>query len=142
VLLVEDNPAHVELIRRNLTRPGVAIRIRHAPNGQLALEYLRRQGAFAAPEAAPRPHVILLDLRLPKVDGLEVLAAVKADEQLRQIPVVILTTSDAEADLTQAYALHANSYLVKPVEFDKFQELMRHLGLYWLAHNAPPPAAE
>ena len=94
-----------------------------------------RNGAYADPEQSPSPHVILLDLRLPKVDGLEVLRTVKAREDLRRIPVVILTSSESERDLTRAYDHFANSYLVKPVDFEKFINLMHELGFYWLQWN-------
>lgn len=140
ILLVEDNEAHALLVTRNLTRHPVANSIHLVTDGQAALEYLRREGEYADPASSPRPHVILLDLRLPKVDGLEVLAAVKGDEGLRSIPVVVLTTSEAEGDVARAYSLHANSYLVKPVDFSRFHELMEHLGFYWLACNSAAPA--
>src|SRR5690606_31762487 len=98
--------------------------------------FLRRQGAHAEAE---RPDVVLLDLKLPKVDGLEVLAAIRADEELRDLPVVVLTTSDAEADRERAYEHHVNSYLVKPVDFEKFRQMVNDLSLYWGVWNVLPP---
>ncbi|MEE8392140.1 MAG: response regulator, partial [Anaerolineae bacterium] len=95
-------------------------------------------GEYVDPESSPQPHVILLDLRLPRIDGLDVLQEIKADEELRRIPVVVLTTSEAENDLAQAYEYHANSYLVKPVDFGKFTQLMDDLGFYWLGWNRQP----
>lgn len=138
ILLVEDDPAHAEIVRRNFAESRLANRLIHVADGQAALDYLLRQDVFADPETSPRPNLILLDLRLPKVDGLEVLERIKADPALRRIPVVILTTSAAEADMTRAYAAHVNSYLVKPVDFPQFQELMMSLGYYWLAWNKYP----
>jgi len=138
ILLVEDDPAHAEIAKRNLRKSGLANDIKHVSDGQEALDYLFRQGGYESPEISPRPHIVLLDLRLPKVDGLEVLAKIKETLELRDIPVVILTTSSAESDLTGAYAQHVNSYLVKPVDFDKFSELMKHFGYYWLAWNQYP----
>ena len=107
-------------------------------DGQAAIDYLYRKEAFADPLASPRPGVILLDLRLPKVDGLEVLKTIKSDPGLATIPVVVLTTSAAEADMVKAYDLHANSYLVKPVDFPQFVALLDTLGYYWLAWNERP----
>lgn len=138
VLLVEDNPDHAELIIRTLAEHRIANRIRHLSDGQQALEYLFRRGAFASPISSPRPHVILLDLRLPRVDGLQVLDEIKQDEELKIIPVVVLTTSEAEKDIARAYDNHANSYLVKPVGFEEFTQLMDDLGFYWLGWNTNP----
>ena len=138
ILLVEDNPDHTELIVRSLQDHRVANRIFHVPDGEAALDYLFRRGEYEDPEKSPRPHVVLLDLRLPKVDGQEVLQAIKTTEKLRRIPVVIVTTSEAERDVAQAYDSHANSYLVKPVDFDKFTQLMDDLGFYWLGWNRHP----
>ena len=138
ILLIEDNPAHAELIRRNFETHRIANRLYHVTDGEMALEYLFRRGAYADPERSPRPHLILLDLRLPKIDGLEVLKVIKTSQELRPIPVVILTTSEAEQDVLRAYQQHANSYLVKPVDFHQFTELMEELGFYWLAWNYDP----
>jgi CheY-like chemotaxis protein len=138
ILLVEDDPAHAEIVRRNFEGGRIANRLEHVADGQAALDYLYRRNNFSDPAVSPRPGIILLDLRLPRVDGLEVLKTVKADPNLSRIPVVILTTSAAEADVAKAYDSHANSYLVKPVEFDHFAELMDTLGYYWLAWNQHP----
>ncbi len=138
ILLVEDDPAHAEIVIRNLEGFRVANRLIHVDDGQKALDYLYRRGEFSEPEQAPRPGLILLDLRLPKVDGLEVLETVKGDPDLCQIPVVVLTTSAAEADMIRAYKNHANSYLVKPVTFPEFVEMMKVIGYYWLAWNENP----
>jgi CheY-like chemotaxis protein len=138
ILLVEDDPAHAEIVRRNLADFRVANRIVHVEDGQAALDYLFRQDRYTEPESSPRPHLILLDLRLPKVDGLEVLRQLKQRDQLKAIPTVILTTSSAEADMVSAYSNGAGSYLVKPVDFAKFTALMDAFGYYWLAWNRFP----
>ena len=138
ILLVEDDLAHAEIVRRNLRDFRVANRIIHVEDGQAALDYLYRRDAYADNEANPRPHLILLDLRLPKVDGLEVLSRIKKDADLRSIPTVVLTTSSAELDMAKAYANGAGSYLVKPVDFEKFAKLMNVFGFYWLACNKYP----
>ena len=140
VLLVEDDPAHAEIVRRNFEDFGMANRLVHVTDGQYALDYLYRREGFADPDGAPRPGLVLLDLRLPKIDGIEVLRTIKSDPALNQIPVVILTTSAAESDVARAYDCHANSYLVKPVDFTQFIELMEILGYYWLAWNHQPEA--
>ena len=138
ILLVEDDPAHAEIVRRNLASSRIANRLIHVSDGQTALDYLYGRDGFSDPVLAPRPGLVLLDLRLPRVDGLEVLKTIKADAGLNQIPVVILTTSTAEADIARAYDSHANSYLVKPVDFTQFVELMEVLGYYWLVWNQYP----
>jgi len=138
ILLVEDEPAHAEIVRRNFEGFRLANRLVHVSDGQAALDYLHQQGDFADPGSCPRPGLILLDLRLPRVDGLEVLKAVKQDPALASIPVVILTTSAAETDMAKAYEFHANSYLVKPVDFSQFLSLMDSCGYYWLAWNKYP----
>jgi CheY-like chemotaxis protein len=138
ILLVEDEPAHAEIVQRNFEDFRMANRLIHVSDGQAALDYLYRQAAFNNPEESPRPSLILLDLRLPKVDGLEVLKTIKSDDNLRHIPVIILTTSAAETDMVKAYDYHANSYLVKPVDLPQFMNLMQSLGYYWLAWNDYP----
>ena len=138
ILLVEDDPAHAEIVRRNFKGCRMANRLMHVEDWQEALDYLYRKGKFSDPEKSPRPGIILLDLRLPKVDGLEVLKIIKSDPGLDRIPVVILTTSAAEADMIKAYDSHANSYLVKPVDFPQFVALMESIGYYWLAWNEYP----
>jgi len=138
ILLVEDNPDHAELVKRNLEEFQVANHINHVEDGEAALDYVYRRGAFSDTKKFPRPDLILLDLRLPRIDGLEVLKQIKRDLTLQSIPVVVLTTSDAEKDLAQAYEYHANSYVTKPVNFDNFSRLLRDLGYYWLAWNKRP----
>jgi len=138
VMLVEDNLDHAELVMRTLEEHRIANVIRHFSDGQSALNYLLREQEYANPASSPRPHVILLDLRLPRVDGLEVLRLVKASDDLQAIPVVILTTSEAEKDVVRAYQNHVNSYLVKPVGFEEFRRLMNDLGFYWLDWNTHP----
>jgi len=138
ILLVEDNEDHAELVRRSLAQNRVANRIIWVDNGEKALHYLFRQGKYKDPVESPRPSLVLLDLRLPRVDGLEVLSRIKQDTKLQQIPVVILTSSAAETDIAKAYEFHANSYVVKPVDFLKFTQLMDDLGFYWLGWNEHP----
>jgi CheY-like chemotaxis protein len=138
ILLVEDDPAHAEIVRRNFVNFRMANRLMHVADGQQALDYLFRRSEFQDSIHSPRPNLILLDLRLPKVDGLEVLKTIKADAELARIPVVVLTTSSAEVDMAKAYGNHANSYLVKPVDFPQFLKLMDALGYYWLVWNQYP----
>lgn len=140
IMLVEDNSDHAELVIRTMENHNIANRIKHFSDGQTALDYLLRRGDYENPESSPRPHLILLDLRLPRVDGLEVLRTIKASEEIKGIPVIILTTSEAEKDVARAYDNHANSYLVKPVGFEEFSKLMNDLGFYWLGWNAHPYA--
>lgn len=138
ILLVEDNEDHAELVLRNFADNHVANRIFHVKDGEEALDYLLHRGVYTEPGLSPTPNLILLDLRLPKVDGLEVLQTIKSNESLRTIPVVVLTSSAAEKDVAMAYSANANSYLVKPVDFDKFMQLMKDLGFYWLGWNINP----
>lgn len=133
ILLAEDNASHAKLIMRCLEDHAVANEITHVTDGEAALDFL-----LLPHENSFYPDLILLDLRLPKVDGLEVLKQIKSTEKLLTIPVVILTTSDAETDIAKAYKLNANSYLVKPVDFDQFSKMLKHLGFYWLAWNRSP----
>ena len=137
VMLVEDNLDHAELVMRALADHRVANRIIHFTDGQSALDYLFRRGEYVD-MSDPCPHVILLDLRLPRVDGMQVLQAVKESQDLRQIPVVVLTTSEAEKDIARAYYNHANSYLVMTVGYVEFVKLMQVLGFYWLGWNTQP----
>jgi two-component system response regulator len=128
-------------VRRNFVNSRIVnrpVRLEHVVDGQEALDYLFHRAEFQDPNLAPRPNLILLDLRLPKVDGLEVLKTIKADADLAGIPVVVLTTSAAEVDMAKAYGNHANSYLVKPVDFPQFLKLMDALGYYWLVWNQFP----
>jgi len=138
VMLIEDNADHAELIIRTLEEHRISNKVRHFFDGQTALDYLFQRSEFSDPATSPRPHVILLDLRLPRVDGIDILKAIKRDENLKCIPVVILTTSEADKDVAKAYYNHANSYLVKPVGFEEFRQLMDNLGFYWLSWNTNP----
>lgn len=138
ILLVEDNVDHAELVMRSFEEHRVANQIYHITNGEEALEYLFRQGAYTDPSRSPRPHVILLDLRLPRIDGLEILEVIRSSPEIANIPVVVLTTSQAEQDVARAYSEHVNSYLVKPVDFNNFTRMMEDLGFYWLAWNHYP----
>jgi CheY-like chemotaxis protein len=138
VMLVEDNPDHAELVIRTLEDHRIANKIEHFSDGQSALDYLLRREEYHDAANSPRPHVILLDLRLPRVDGLEVLKVIKDNDDLKNIPVVVLTTSEAERDVARAYSSHVNSYLVKPVGFEEFSKLMNDLGFYWLGWNTHP----
>ena len=138
ILLVEDDEAHAEIVRRNFETYHMANHLIHVSDGQAALDYLYQRNGFSDPATSPRPGLVLLDLRLPKVNGLEVLKIIKDDAGLKRIPVVILTTSKAEEDMAKAYDNQANSYLVKPVEFGQFAELMKHLACYWLTWNRYP----
>jgi CheY-like chemotaxis protein len=133
-LLVEDDDDHAELIQMTLAESRIGNTFDRVSDGEEALAYLRREGAYTD---KLRPDVVLLDLKLPKVDGHEVLAQIKSDESLRGIPVVVLTTSHSEADKAKAYYNHANSYLVKPVDFDRFQQMVKDLKLYWGVWNQP-----
>ncbi len=138
VLLVEDNLAHAEMVKRSFEDHRVANKIYHVSDGEMALDYMFRRGQFADPSTSPRPHVILLDLRLPKIDGLQVLKEIRSSEGSARTLVVILSTSAAETDVARAYEYHANSYLVKPVDFIRFTEMMDDLGFYWLGWNYFP----
>jgi CheY-like chemotaxis protein len=138
ILLVEDNPDHTELIKRNLVHHRILNKIQHVSDGEEALDYLFRRGQYAAPESSPRPHLVLLDLRIPKIDGLEVLKEIKNSDLLKKIPVVILTSSEAKNDIKAAYQSNANSYLVKPIKFDNFKQMMDDLGFYWLVWDRHP----
>ncbi|ABL00327.1 response regulator [Pelobacter propionicus] len=137
ILLVEDDQAHAEIVRRSLEGFRVANRLEHVCDGQAALEYLGGQGQWSR-LPHPRPHLILLDLRLPKVDGLELLGNIKAEPRLASIPVVVLSTSDADKDMLRASENHANSYLVKPLDLDEFVRMIGALGDYWLGWNKQP----
>ena len=138
ILLVEDNPDHTELVVRSLQDHRVANQVYHVSDGEAALDFLFRRGDYADPLVSPRPHLVLLDLRLPRIDGLEVLKQIKTADELCRIPVVIITTSETERDIARAYDNHANSYLVKPVGYDQFTQLMNDLGFYWLIWNRHP----
>ena len=138
ILLVEDNPNDVELTLRALKTKNLANSVHVAKDGAEALDYIFAEGEYAGRDISSTPKVILLDLKLPKVDGLEVLRKVKSDDRTKKIPVVVLTSSREEQDRVESYKLGVNSYIVKPVEFDKFVESVTELGLYWLLLNEPP----
>jgi len=135
ILLVEDNIDHAEMVIRNLEDFPLAHTVVHVEDGEAALDYLYARGPFSHRDPSLLPHLMLMDLRMPKVSGLEVLAQVKGDDRLRALPVVILTTSDAEADVAQAYASHANSYLTKPADFAELGQMLKDLVVYWLNWN-------
>jgi CheY-like chemotaxis protein len=139
ILLVEDNPDDAALIRRVLEKHSVANRIVEVHDGVEALDYLFGTGAHAGRDLRQQPQLVLLDLKLPKVDGLEVLRRVRNDPRTRLQPVVILTSSKEEKDIVNGYALGANSYVRKPVDFTEFSEAIRQLGFYWLLFNETPP---
>jgi len=136
ILLVEDSPSDTDLTVEALAAAKISNRLSVVEDGVQAMEFLRRQGGYAQ---APRPDLILLDLNLPRKDGREVLADIRADKQLTTIPVVILTTSQAEKDVLHAYALHANCYITKPVDFQQFMEVVRAIEDFWLTVVKLPP---
>ena len=136
ILLVEDNPADVRLTQEALKEGKVYNNLHWAKDGVEALEFLHRQGKYAS---APRPDIILLDLNLPKKDGREVLEEIKRDEALKRIPVVVLTTSKAEEDVLRTYNLHANCYVTKPVDLEKFIVVVRSIDIFWLTIVTLPP---
>lgn len=138
ILFIEDDPAHAEITMRNFKKNRISNKVIHLWDGQQALDYLFRQGEYSDPEKSPLPHLILMDLRLPKVDGLEVLAKLRASESLKYIPTVILTTSEADVDISRAYDYNVNSYLVKPLDYDKFSNLIEAFGFYWVVWNKYP----
>lgn len=139
ILLVEDNPDDEELTLRALAKNRVASKVIVVRDGVEALDYLFGTGSFAGRDTSILPELIMLDLKLPKLSGLEVLRRVREHERTRFVPVVVLTTSDEERDRLQSYIYHANSYIRKPVDFDQFTEAVNHIGLYWLSLNEPPP---
>ena len=138
ILLVEDNPNDVELTLRALKRHNLANKVHVVKDGAEALDYLFANNSYADRDINQSPKVVLLDLKLPKVDGLEVLRQVKSDERTKTIPVVVLTSSREEQDMIESYKLGVNSYIVKPVDFDKFLDAVGELGLYWLLLNELP----
>ncbi len=139
ILLVEDNPGDVDLTREALKDAGVSNRLNVARDGIEALEFLRRTGRF---KTAPRPDMILLDLNMPRKNGREVLAEIKADPLFRCIPVVILTTSDAEQDVMRVYNLHANCYVTKPVDLERFMKVVRSIEDFWMTVVTLPPKSQ
>jgi CheY-like chemotaxis protein len=139
ILLVEDNPDDEALTIRALKKNNITNEIVVARDGAEALDYLFATGAHAGRDTSVLPQIVLLDLKLPKIDGLEVVRRLRADERTRLLPIVILTSSKEEQDLLRGYSLGANSYIRKPVDFNQFSEAVRNLGLYWLVLNEPPP---
>lgn len=142
ILLVEDNPNDEELTLYALKKNNITNRIQVVRDGAEALEYLFCTGTYAHRQINDTPKVVLLDLKLPKVDGLEVLEKIKADVRTRKIPVVMLTSSREERDIVESYQLGVNSYIVKPVDFEQFSEAVRQLGLYWMLLNQTPSFKE
>jgi two-component system response regulator len=138
ILIVEDNPNDALLTIRSLKENNLANNIVHVRDGQEALDYLFAEGIYRDRDPLNLPKAILLDLKLPKLDGLQVLARIRGDERMKCIPVVILTSSQENGDLSRCYQLGANSYIVKPVDFESFSEAIKQLGLYWLLLNKLP----
>jgi two-component system response regulator len=139
ILLVEDNPSDVNLTKRALAQNQIVNKLIVAEDGREALDYLFGTGQYASREIKDLPAVVLLDLKLPGIDGLEILQKIRANELTSLLPVVILTSSNQEKDIIASYKLGANSYIRKPVDFNQFAEAVRNLGLYWLLLNEPPP---
>ena len=142
ILLVEDNPDDEFLTVRELKKQHIVDEIISVHDGVEATEYLFGTGQYSRRDVRDLPTVVLLDLKLPKVDGLEVLRRIRADDRTKHIPVVVLTSSDDPRDVVESYRLGANSYVRKPVDFNRFQEAVRHLQFYWLRLNEPPPFGE
>lgn len=140
ILLVEDNPDDEALTLRALRKNNILNQVVVASDGAEALDFLFGTGEYAGRDTRLQPQVVLLDLKLPKIDGLEVLRRMRADERTRRLPVVVLTTSKEEQDVVASYSLGANSYIRKPVDFVEFMEAVRQLGLYWLVLNVAPPS--
>lgn len=138
ILLVEDNPTDAELAIRALRKCNIANKLVWVKDGAEALDFIFAMGAYSQRSVMNGPKVVLLDLRLPKVDGMEVLRRIKNDERTRTIPVVVLTSSKEDRDVAESYRLGVNSYISKPVEFDQFAKTVSELGLYWLLVNHPP----
>lgn len=139
ILLVEDNPDDEALTLRAFRKNNIRNDVVVARDGVEALDYLFGRGRFVGRDTADVPQVVLLDLKLPKLDGIEVLRRVRGDPQMRTLPIVVLTSSKEDRDLSECYRLGCNSYVRKPVDFDQFMEAARQLGLYWLLLNEPPP---
>jgi two-component system, response regulator len=137
ILLVEDNPRDAELTIRALKKKNLANSLYHVEDGVVALDFLFARGRYSDRDINEAPKVVLLDLKLPRIDGLEVLAAIRADERTRAIPVVVVTSSAEDPDVKKAYDLGANSYVIKPVQFDAFMDAMVRVGIYWLMVNHP-----
>jgi CheY-like chemotaxis protein len=142
ILLVEDTPQDLELTLRSLRKAKVVNRIEVARDGAEAIDIIFCQGAHAGRKIEDAPRVILLDLKLPKIDGLEVLQRIKGDARTKTIPVVVLTSSKEQKDVVESYQLGVNSYIVKPVNFDRFASAVQELGIYWMLLNQPPNMKE
>jgi len=138
IILIEDNPHDAELVLRALKKHGLTNRLQLLQDGAEALDFIFATGAYADRDLNHRPKLILLDLKLPKVDGLEILRRLKGDARTRSVPVVVMTSSQEEKDIVESYSLGVNSYIVKPVDFDKFVQSVSDLGLYWLLLNKVP----
>jgi CheY-like chemotaxis protein len=138
ILLVEDNPQDLELTQRALRKANLTHRTHVARDGAEALDFIFCEGVYASRSITDTPKVIFLDLKLPKVDGLEALARIKGDARTRNIPVVVLTSSKEQSDVLKSYDLGVNSYIVKPVNFESFSASVQELGMYWLMRNQPP----
>ena len=138
ILLVEDNPNDVELTLRALKKSNLANNVFVAIDGAQALDFIFHTGAFTGKGVYGHPKLILLDLELPKVSGIEVIRKIKSDEKTKVIPVIVLTSSEEDKDVTESYGLGVNSYIVKPVDFNKFAKTVAEIGLYWLLVNKPP----
>jgi CheY-like chemotaxis protein len=138
ILLVEDNPYDAELIIRALGKRHLAKHLIHVTDGQAALDFLFGVGIYQGRDVQLQPKVVLLDLKLPKIDGIEVLRRFRSDPRTKLLPIVVLTSSHEDRDVIESYKLGANSYIVKPVDFDQFSEVVSHMGVYWLMLNEPP----
>jgi two-component system response regulator len=138
ILLVEDNPNDMELTIRALKKNNIANDIHTVTDGAEALDYFFAKGDYSDRDILKNPKLVILDLKLPKVDGLEILRQIKQDERTKTIPVVVLTSSKEESDVVASYKLGANSFIVKPVDFEKFITTVKELGMYWLLYNEPP----
>ena len=138
ILFVEDNPHEAELTIRGLRKHNLVNKLKHIDDGEEALDFLFSRGTYSSRENSPNPKLIILDLKLPKVDGLEILRQLKADVRTRIIPVVVLTSSQEEKDVIESYRLGVNSYIVKPVNFESFGKAVADLGLYWVILNHSP----
>lgn len=138
ILLIEDNPEEAELAIRSLRKYNLANKLLHIDDGAEAIDVIFSKGKYAGNKNPLQPKLILLDLKLPRVDGLEILRQIKSDEQTKLIPVVVLTSSKEETDIIESYRMGVNSYIVKPVNFDSFTKAVSELGLYWVVHNQSP----
>jgi CheY-like chemotaxis protein len=138
ILLVEDNPDHADLVMASFEEGRIMKKIHWVKDGEQAIHYLTRVNGFEDPAASPTPGLILLDINLPKIDGLSVLKGIKENPRLKRIPVIMLTTSDQHKDIDRCYEMGANSYIIKPVDFQGFQSKMQEIGFYWVLTNQLP----